>query len=122
MLQSTLYGGEKLNAFNTRHGSLQAPANSRRGNGSIKEQLRALKMTEANEVKGNKTFINQTLREERRRKSAFVTATDEEHRKLGIDGGELDDDGRSLRSPFEANADLTSRQSQASPMSRGFLG
>ena len=79
-------------------------------------------MSEANAVKGNQKDLNRTLREERRRKSAFVTATDEEHRKSALDAGELDDGGRSLRSPFEANANLSSRQSQASPMSRGFLG
>ena len=80
-------------------------------------------MSEANAVQGNQKDLNRTLREERRRKSAFVTATDEEHRKSKLVGDEQDDGGRSLRSPFaDHNVNLSSRQSQHSPMSRGFLG
>ena len=70
--------------FKTRHGSLQGPYNSRQT--SLKEKLKALKLSEVNAFKGNQQGLNETLREQRRRKSAFVTATDEEHRMSELDG------------------------------------
>ena len=52
-----------------------------------------------------------------------MTATDEEHRKSQLEsGGAQIDKERNLRSPFDATNAVSSRQSHASPISRGFLG